>query len=282
MLYTDWTEDPIFSRVSGRERTAHKAVCVFNSSQESMETNRSCSFTSTNPSSSSASVSGHNISLKQNLSEVTSVVVREEGSPCSPIEAISHTCTTHSNDAVRDEDQQPTLRDCSRMLTPERVAAATVQDNESHKDVKDANDSQAQFNFRSSTNMIECAVQTMETLTKDVSTQSSPMAAVQDPMSSAMLSATQHNNQESSQTLMEASISISHASEMQTRSCKSQPAKTHDDKVTLIDESIQDIKARDYNVEELKKEVAKLERELGMAQSTLVWQSLMIRLYQLN
>lgn len=268
----DWIEDPIFRRVQDRERRALKKACEFDSSQESLEVNESQN---------STSMTGHNsITNHSSLGDAK----------CQPFMADQQEdCFEHCLDERVNNTQQREVEDDRPLLSCSQSSqvstntytctSATNQGNSYSQEsvVKDCDIIQTQTNFKSSLSMTECAVQTINTITRESSAQWSPgdVPSLRNTVATSTEMPSARNNQLSSEVATQTDASIS-----------SGFCETHDvdgdrkNNVVLVDKDVQETKST-RDVEKMKEEIGRLKRQLGVTQSTLIWQSLMTRLHQL-
>ena len=180
------------------------------------------------------------------------------------------------------EDERPLLS-CSESSQESQVSSstytctsATNQANSySQESVKDC-DTQTQTDFKSLLSMTECAMQTVNTITRESSTQWSPgdLPSLRDRFAISTEMPPAHSNQLSSE-VAQTEVSISsgfcgmHGIDGDTKN-----------NVVLVDKHVQ-YTTSTKDVEKMKEEIGRLKRQLGVTQSTLIWQSLMTRLHQL-
>ena len=304
-VISDLTEDPIFARVhdSGKRTRANRA-CGFDSSQESVEVVQGGSWTGGSNSTSTSeqnSTANHSPSSKTDTFQPSPVNTEEE-----LLKEASET-TRHTNDG--NATNRVTM---SSSLSPQASSVEllgtkfqhTLTDDtlaskgETHASVD--NVSVSQFNHklllsRTHACVREFAVQTMEPVTRDSSAQCSPMpdSVTLDTAAAGLNMATGLNRSQE--------IKFKVASEVKTQMGKRSPQNAQsvqDNRQGVsaegkkivqacsngdhtVDLKHPHVRVHDNYITELKDKIGHLERELGVAQSTIVWQSLMMRLHQL-
>ena len=192
----------------------------------------------------------------------------------------------HKNDfhVAKEGDQLPSSVD-TRLIAIDSGEKNTYQDNIHNlecNEIMDHSDLKTNSDFTESLAIAaDTAAQTVETFTKNCSTQWSPglvstvlvksIPCATEIASPLLLCNKALASDACTQTLAPFDNNLTLAEKV-----------IHDrsEKETLVDRGIQTTRHTSYTYE-LKKEVERLERELGVAQSTLVWQSLMMRLHQL-
>ena len=270
-IFLDWTEDPIFTRVQDRERKVHKKACEFDSSQESVEAIRGSSpNNSYNSVSVSGCTSGLNHSFLNNTTCQLSAVVDQQEHCLDERSVASHKAT-------KDEHLSPSFPESSQVSGSTCTSVASL-DNDSQKSEKIKNVESyttAGCDSESLVSKKECAVQTTKTSTRDSSAQWSPVASVRDIGTSTEVPPTVLccTNQLLSEVATQTDAPTEFTLDAPNNSCGR--GAQH-----VVDTGVKDTTSA-ATVDKLRQEIATLERELSVAQSTLVWQSLMIRLHQL-
>lgn len=178
---------------------------------------------------------------------------------------------SHDQKSIKVTNQEGIVIDCKMMDLP---TICVETDNESQKLL------QVQASFKSSSlSVADTTSQTVAISTVDHSTQWSPVNAEIQTCSSEMLAPTtlqpgkRSSSEASTQTVATASP---------TFACELSRQKPVTRQLDKVDKSVQISRDSETDsTDKLKKEVERMERELGMAQSTVVWQSLMMQLHQL-
>lgn len=182
----------------------------------------------------------------------------------------------------REDEDEHTLLSCSESSQESQVSTSTYTctsathqaSRYSQESVKDG-DIQTQTDFKSSLSMMECSMQTINIITRESSTQWNPgdLPSLRDPVAEMPPA---HSNQLSSEAATQTEVSISsgfcgvHAVD----------GNMKNNVVFVNNKDVPDA-ASTKDVEKMKEEIICLKRELGVTQSTLIWQSLMTRLHQL-
>lgn len=274
----DWTEDPIFIRVQDRERRALKKVCEFDSSQESVET------TQVTESQNSTSITECNSILNHSSTNDAKLrpFVTNHQEDCIEHclnERVSHT----QQREVHDERPLPS---CSESSQESQVSSSTYTctsatnqgNNYSQESAKDC-DTQTQTDIKLPLSTTECAVQTMNTITREISTQWSPVNLPSQPdtvaTSTEMPPACSNHVSSEIATQTQSSSGLYGA-----QCCAIDDDRKNNVHVMSVDKHVWGATST-KDVEKMKEEIECLKRQLGVAQSTLVWQSLMTRLHQL-
>ena len=259
----DWTEDPILTRNREKESRDHRPTNGFNSSQDSTEATKGSSWSDSNSNSMPNCSSGLNNSQAMHQP--------------SPSMKEQH-CTSTDDEGFKGEQKQ--LSFSQDVRTPIQSSCVCVTD-----------DGQARSTCNSQTGFdaSKSASQTIQESDRaDKSTQWSPnynsVTATKKSSSTDTQPASQGNAEsgatKSTETQTEMTVATqTHLTSIEDGLCEPRATETLTEQMVQTDEIghwARDARA----VDKLKKEVERLERELGMAQSTLVWQSLMMTLLQ--
>ena len=276
---------------SGR-RTRTNRACGFDSSQESVEVVQAGSW---NSESNSTSTSEQNSTTNHSPSSKTDTFqpspVSTEGELLKEAsETTRHTKDGNATTHVKMSSPQASSVGANDLLGT-KFQHTLTDDTQASKGGTHAStdNSVSQFKPKSPLQLSrthacvrEFAVQTMEPVTRDSSAQCSPMSdcVTLDTATAGLNMATGLNRVQEIKATSEVKSPQHEQSVQDSRQRVSAEGK----KIVQVcndDVNLKHPHVHDNYITELKNKIGHLERELGMAQSTIVWQSLMIRLQQL-
>ena len=211
---------------------------------------------------------------------------QEELQQYSPIEVVTAGEKVHHASS----DKEEVKGNCEHIASSQTMADVCTQGSKAVKNIhaQNANNSQVQSNSQTRFNANDGTLQTVENIKVDKSTQSSLGVMKATARSDTINNSPHTETQSASQCECNMEV-LTKATGIQTEIVASDshitlPKDEFHLTGTLTKRTALTDKSGQYtrDIDKLKKELARLERELGMAQSTLVWQSLMMRLQQID
>ncbi len=243
----------------------------FDSSQDSTEAIKGSSCNDSN----SNSMSRCNSSLSSEATHQPpfSVEEQEEEQPCTPIKDTPTKnvhCTSNDEEEIKGKHNQ--LAATADVRSP--IQSSGADENKSTQ-VCIIDDKQAHSQTRLNISGVVSETN-QESVKANWSTQWSLITSVKDSTSTETQSASQHN--------MEIPTEETRNQQTETMSAQKHLSllQNHLSKPHTVTESSTQTGQGTQTIDKLRKEIARLERELGAVQSTLVWQSLMMRLQQIE
>ena len=220
--------------------------------------------------------------------ELCSVVTQQNHHSHSLTEvALNKRERTNDFHIAKEGDQLPSSVE-TRLIANDSGENNTYQDNIHNlecNEIMDHSDLKTNSDFTESLAIAaDTAAQTVETFTKNCSTQWSP-GLVSTVLVKSLPCATEIAPSSSPLLLCNKALALDACTQTlapfdNNLTLAETVIRDHSEKETLVDRGVQTTRHMSH-IYELKKEVERLERELGVARSTLVWQSLMMRLHQL-